>query len=284
MEPMLTAKPLQELIAEQIAAGDLQLPVFNPVALRLQQALNDDDITIEDIEAIIMEDQALASQILRMANAAFYRGLSQIATINRAIIRLGAQQVANLAMVVAQRQSYSSDSPLLSRYMKMLWGHAFASAIGCRWLAQRCGYMSQAEVGFLAGLLHDIGKLVILKVLEKLCENDAQLTLADSTVLEMLDSALHTEHGYNLMQTWNLPEQYSVIARDHHLATADNGDTLLLIVRLVDRACNKLGIGTCHEPELVLAATPEAHLLGLSEIQLAELEIQLEDSLRVELS
>ena len=278
---MLGDKPLQQLIEEQISSGDIELPVFNPVALKLQQALNNDDITIDQIEALIMEDQALAGQILRMANAAFYKGLSEITTINRAIVRLGAQQVANIAMMVTQKQNYQSDSPLFGAHIEPLWQHAFASAVGCKWLAQRCGFAGQVEIAFLAGLMHDIGKLVILKVLDKIVADNNASLFGPAAVREILDSAMHTEQGYTLMQSWNLPEQYCAIARDHHLETPTSGDSLLLIVRLVDQACRKLGIGTDHDPELLLAASAEAQQLSLTEIQLAELEIQLEDSLQL---
>ncbi|NJM13362.1 MAG: HDOD domain-containing protein [Synechococcaceae cyanobacterium SM1_2_3] len=100
---------LHELIVGIIKSRELQLPVFNPVALRLQQILSRTDVGIADIERMIVEDQALTSQILRVANAAFYQGLQPITTIRKAIIRLGNQQVANLAMVAAQQQMYQKN-------------------------------------------------------------------------------------------------------------------------------------------------------------------------------
>ncbi|MFO1349965.1 MAG: HDOD domain-containing protein [Gammaproteobacteria bacterium] len=277
---MYEQKPLQELIAEQIKESDLRLPVFNQVALRLQQALNDDNLTVDEIEATVMEDPALASQILRVANGAFFKGLSQITTIRRAVVRLGAQQVANLAMVVSQQSTYASDNKSLSRYMQNLWRHAFATALGSKWVAERCGYIAQAEVAFLAGLLHDIGKLVILKVVEKINSGRIiSVPLSDAVIAEALESSMHAEYGYQLMCNWNLPEQYCLVAHDHHREEFDPSHTLLAIVRLVNQACAKVGISLRNDANIVLAASPEAQILGMSEVQLAALEILLEESI-----
>ena len=67
------------------------------------------------------------------------------------------------------------------------------------------------------------------------------------------------------------------MARDHHKEEYDPKDFLLLIVRLSDHTCNKVGIGTPADPSVVLSALPEAKILGFSEVDLAQFEIQLED-------
>lgn len=275
-------KPLQQLIVEAITTSDLRLPVFNPVALRLQKALHREEVKIAEIESMIIEDQMLASQILRVANAAFYRGLQPVATIRKAIIRLGLQQVVNLAMVVAQQNLYDPSGGRFGEHMKKLWQHAFASAMACKWLAERCGYRSEADTAFLAGLLHNIGQLALLKILEDLhAENLIPANLPESLVIEILNSDMHTTQGHALLEQWNLPDEYRIVVRDHHLDTYNTANTLLVIIRLVDQACDKSGIGLHADPEIALAATSEALILGLGDIPLAELEILLEDSVAV---
>jgi HD-like signal output (HDOD) protein len=269
---------LHELIVEAIASRDVKLPVFNPVALRLQQALKNDAVNIDDIEKMVVEDQALSSQILRVANAAFYRGLQPIATIRKAVIRMGIQQVANLAMVVSTQQICQKTSSELLVYQEKLWRHAVASAMGSQWLAKRCGYRNEADTAFLAGLLHNIGQLALLKIMEDLrTAGTIGADLPETLIIEILNSDMHTRQGHLLAQKWNLPEEYCVVVRDHHQEPVDTNNTLLLFVRLVDTACEKLGIGLRSDPNIALAATPEAQALGLGEIALAEMEILLED-------
>ena len=87
----------------------------------------------------------------------------------------------------------------------------------------------------------------------------------------------HTSLGYNLLKSWNIPEVYCRIARDHHSEEYDPNDTSLILVRLANEACAKMAVGLRQEQGIVLAATPEAVSLKASDIMLAELEVMLED-------
>ena len=108
---MTTEKPLVELIKDRLA-GDLRgLPVFHSVAVKLQQMLARRDFRIEEVIGLISEDQSLASQVLKVGNSSYYTGLSKVATIKDAVIRLGAQEIANLVMMASQVEQYRSERP-----------------------------------------------------------------------------------------------------------------------------------------------------------------------------
>ncbi|HBR96154.1 MAG TPA: hypothetical protein DD979_02095 [Gammaproteobacteria bacterium] len=274
---------LQQLVSEAIACKAFELPVFNEVALKLQNVLGDEDTTIEDIEALILEDPALAGQILRMANSAFYKGMKDIKTIKRAILRLGAEQVASIAMLASQKNAYHSDNQQIMTLMQKLWKHSFVCAVGCKWIALNSGYASDASVAFLSGLLHDIGKLIVLKVIEQIqSEGDAGAAFSDAAIFEILDSTLPNESGYALVSTWNLPEPYGVAVRDNHLSDPPDYQPLLATVRLMNLVADSMGFGVRERVDAMPAASQEAHLLGLNDIQLAELEIHIEDTLQLE--
>lgn len=276
---MLMTHSLQDLFVEAVTSDTLQLPACPAVALKLQKALHDHAIRISDLEATIAGDPALSSQILRVANSSFYKGLQKITTIRKAIVRLGIRQVATLAIAASQRSLYSVRNPKIGQYMEKLWQHAFASGLGAQKLAQRCGYSSLVDTAFMTGLLHNIGQLVILRVIDHLYDSRKfnEDNFSEALLLEVLESAMHNAQGYVLMKRWNLPEEYCIVARDHHKEPYDHHDTLLIIIRLMDQVCTKLGIGLHHDPGMTLAASQEAMQLGISEIQLAELEISLED-------
>jgi HD-like signal output (HDOD) protein len=128
-------------------------------------------------------------------------------------------------------------------------------------------------------LLHDIGKLFLIKVVEMINLSEKITIKPSAELLNEVMKNFHSERGYSLLKNWNLPEIYCDIARDHHSEEFDSNDILMAIVRLVNKTCNKLGIGLNKDTSLVLAATPEAHVLGLSELFLAKLEITIEDSM-----
>ncbi len=275
---MSTTPSLLDLLHEKMASDRVRLPIFHHVAWRLQDLLADDDFDIRQVAALITEEQTLASQTLRMANSAFFAGLTKVTTIRQAIVRLGAKQVANLVMVITHKHTYRSSDKTLATYMHRLWKHALGCAMGTKWLAEKTGCRHLEQEAMLAGLLHDIGELLILKVLEDIHASYPEaFHLSDDVILEVLD-LLHTTQGARLLKQWNIPDIYCHIARDHHRADIDVDNTLLVMVRLVDLACKRLGIGLHHDPTLVLAFTQEAQALGVSDVMLAELEIAVEDA------
>jgi HD-like signal output (HDOD) protein len=275
---MLAENALVDLIHERVSAKALQLPVFHHVALKLMNVLAKEDYSIAQVAQMILEDQALSSHVLRMANSAFFGSLSKVTTIRDAIVRLGARQVTNIVTVVTQSQQYCTKDKTMAAYMQPLWKHALGCALGTKWFAEKMDYKELAHEGLLAGLLHDIGQLFLLKILEDVQASEPQISLSKPVILEVLQH-MHVEQGAILMQHWNIPELYGEIVRQHHNEAYDTSNTLLLLVRLVDMACRKVGIGLHHDPSIVLATTAEAQALGAKEMVLAELEIMLEDAM-----
>jgi HD-like signal output (HDOD) protein len=275
---MLAEKLLVDMIHDRLSSRALQLPVFHHVALKLMNVVAQEDYSIAQVAQMIIEDQALSSHVLRMANSAFFSGLSKVTIIRDAIVRLGARQVMNIVTVVTQSQQYCTKDRTIAAYMQTLWKHALGCALGTKWFAEKTGYKELAQEGLLAGLLHDIGQLFLLKVLEDIQMTEPGLALSTPVILEVLQH-MHVEQGTMLMQHWNIPDLYGEIVRQHHADTYDLDNTLLVMVRLVDMACRKVGIGLHYEPSLVLATTAEAQTLGAKEVVLTELEIMLEDAM-----
>jgi HD-like signal output (HDOD) protein len=275
---MPQTKSFREIIDSCLKSNQVQLPVFSKIALKIQEETNKAEPDNNAIEKLIETDTALTSQLIKMANTAFFMGLAKVATVRDAIVRLGTTQVKNLVILVTQKSNYQSKDAFIQKYMTRLWRHSVGTAIGASWLSSRCGYPQLKDQAFVAGLLHDVGKLFLLTVVETL-RNDPKLSLMPSETFlkEILDN-LHAEQGHMLLEQWHLPETYSIVARDHHQDLMDTPHTMVLLVQLADITCNKMGIGL-HEPtDLILAATPTAQALTMSELDLAELEIALEDA------
>src|SRR6185295_4369067 len=138
--------------------------------------------------------------------------------------------------VVTQSQQYRAKDKIIAAHMQILWQHALACALGSKWFAEKIGYKELSQEALMAGLLHDIGQLFLLKALEDIQTSEQQITLSEPVILEVLQ-LMHVEQGTMLMQHWNIPELYCEVVRQHHAETYDTNNTLLLIVRLVDIAC-----------------------------------------------
>jgi HD-like signal output (HDOD) protein len=128
---------IHSLIEESFETDSEALPVFSPIALQLQRLKSREDSSMAQVTALIMKDQSLAGRVLQVANSSFYGGLKKVETVSHAVVRLGIERVANLAMMASQAAAHQASHPLIANYLPLLWQRSFASALGSRWVAQR---------------------------------------------------------------------------------------------------------------------------------------------------
>lgn len=274
---MVQKASIIEIIKQQIRKED-SLPVLNPKALKIQSEATRMAPDFAELTRLIRMDPTLTSQVLKTANSPFYKGLGDVETLKDAVIRLGQTEMVNIIMKVVHQQNFKSKNPLIRSYQNKLWAHSVSCAIGSLWTAR---YLAMADLvprAFIAGLLHDMGKLYLLTALEKILASRTIDFKPPPQLIEKILDNLHTALGYNLLTKWNLPEHYRIIARDHHTDEFDRTDNLLMIVRLANKVCNKMAANDLNMDLSGIVSSREADLLGMPEIGVAELEIALEDA------
>lgn len=275
---MTCQKSFVEIVKSYLNSDKVQLPVFNAIALKIQREIAKEDPDVSRIEKLITSDQALTSEVLKVSNSSFYKGLQQVTSVQNAIVRLGINEFSNIVTLITHKNNFRSKNQLLNNIMQKLWQHSVGCAIGSHWLAQSYGMPRIKHESFFAGLLHDVGKLLILKVTDDLkTTKGSSIQITDELLTEAMDT-LHTDFGYLLMKHWNFPEKYSEIVRQHHTVDFDSKNILICMVRLADLTCNKLGIGLKTDSSMILGTTREAKELRLNEVDLANFEIYLEDT------
>ncbi|HJV66627.1 MAG TPA: HDOD domain-containing protein [Geomonas sp.] len=261
----------------------IELPVFHPIAIKLQHLLETPNFKMDEITDLANEDQSLAGQILKMANSTIYIGRVRTETIKDAVIRLGAQQVANLAMAASQASLHVSENRVINGFMQSLWLHSHACAIGSRWVACKAGYPQYGEQAYMAGLLHDVGKLYLLKALERLNRAGvAHAALEEELLLEIF-AELHVEQGCRLMQHWNMPKIYCNVVANHHNVSPDASDAVMATVRFLNAACKVKGIGLVRDDSIDMMSLPESSLVQLRQDELDELYDLIVDSQEFEM-
>ena len=189
---------LLDVINRYIAADTLSLPVFNNAAVRLQMELVKPEPDLRVIEQVITSDQALSSQVLKIANSAFYRGLVEVGTVRAAIIRLGMREIGRIVLMAASEQHFRSRDRTIALVMKKLWQHSVGCAYGTAWLARRRDCGVEQSQAFFAGLFHDVGKLFVLMVIEQIKRKNKSLKLTDSLLMEAMNR-LHAREGSRLL-------------------------------------------------------------------------------------
>jgi HD-like signal output (HDOD) protein len=259
-----------------MAADQLLLPLHLPPARQGLAVLAGAEPSPEALIRLVGQDPVFACSLFRLANSAFYQGLPKVSEAGAALTRIGMEAaIAELTRLCTETVS-ADTGKLLPAYLPALWVHSYGCALGARWLAERCGYPALAEQAHLAGLVHDIGKYWLVAGMEELVAEGETPLLLPQLVEEVLASR-HVEAGLRLHAAWNLPEPFAAVIGGHHDREVEGQELVVVLVRLANQGCRKLGLGGDADPELVLPTTAEAQFLGIDEIALAEFEIMLED-------
>ena len=268
----LDPQAVQEFRAEVIARKNL--PTIPTVLARIIALTDAEGASGKELVDVVEHDQALTSKILRLANSAFFGQSRRVATIPRAVVLLGFSTVRNLALSVKVWETLGNG--VARAHIEELWGHAFATAVATRVLTARLR-AGDPDVAFTAGLLHDVGRLVIaLRFLEHYWRTVGGA--GERGPVETLESATfgvdHAEVGGWMLEAWSLPPGIVEAVRLHHTGLGRPGvpGVLAAANRLI--ACTDLSTGVL-DPE----ATPLLETLAARGIT-AELWAEVASELR----
>ena len=198
----------QAKILEEIVEVTRDFPAPPLILTRILELTSQPDVAIEKIEKVLSSDAAMAAKVLKLSNSAFYGRSRNIASIREAIVLLGIHTIRSLVVASGTHSLYSSGAGMRELKEKM-WEHSLASAVFSKMLVSR-QRNHPPEEAFLAGLLHDIGKLVLLerfpvKYVEILREENLPTLAALQKEQEMFNFT-HPQVGAALVNHWLLPE------------------------------------------------------------------------------
>jgi len=268
--------PLTDQLRCAVQRGDLSLPPLPELAHRALHLLDDPDSADQRRLVELIEcDAAIAAGTLRAANSSSFGGLREINTVEPAVQRLGLRQVAAIITALVQKGQFVTGLAERRGLLQALWNHAMASAFAARRLAVLAE--GEEHQAFLGGLFHDVGKLLVLKGVESIEARTPGLVTTGQVLGELM-TVLHAELGGQILAAWSIPEPLCAVARDHHLEPrADR--PLLLLVQAANAIARKMGAHPEPVPDLVLIEEPAVELLGLRELDLAEVMVDLEDEI-----
>jgi HD-like signal output (HDOD) protein len=270
-------KALIDIILSQVKKEE-SLPPLSNNSLLLQREITKSEPNLKKIENMIKADPALTSHILRIANSIVYKGLETVDSVKEAMLRLGTNEISNIASWAIHQSNFQTKDPFIKTQQNKLWFHSLSCAVGSQWTAKYLGMDEVVPRAFISGLLHDMGTLCLLTALERVKAEKKIEKYPSDFLLKKLIEKFHAEQGYNLLKFWNLPEEFYTVARDHHAEKFDHSNLLLTLIRLVNNICNKMETGNKTEDTSAIISSVEADILGVSEINIAEIEIEIESS------
>jgi len=214
----------QPVTVEQLIGTGQDLPSLPEIYLRVSEQLENENSSVQQIGDTVQNDPAITTRVLKMVNSAYYGLPNQVSSIAQAVSLLGRERLKHILIGSVLRGVFSSqDNPAFS--MQEFWQHSIKTAIIARFLGQRMAQIAEPEAMFTAGLLHDIGKLLMIrKFPERMLAAEEYMILKRVDILTAELSQLgltHTSVGEALMQHWGLPQMLVDCASNHHESVHD---------------------------------------------------------------
>jgi putative nucleotidyltransferase with HDIG domain len=265
-------------------AGITELPTLPEVMQEVLTAVASDDSSAKDLAAILSTDQALCAKVLKIANSAFFAQRRRICDMDEAIVVLGFDSIVQIMLATAVFKVFSSMPIKTTLDVYGFWRHSIATAVAGKMITEKIGKREQDKVVYTAGLLHDVGKLVLIRyfsdsyaaVFEKLQTEDMFLHEAEVSTLGFT----HCDIGEWLCNRWNFPAKLVLpIARHHDVFSQESAaDLATSIIRLANIFCNRLDIGNSGNKKPYFLNLEECQAVGLQDDDIEKIELKLEEN------
>jgi putative nucleotidyltransferase with HDIG domain len=223
------------------------LPTLPTVISKINQLLQNPRTSAEEVGRAIVTDQSLASKVIKLVNSAFYGFPGRINTITHAIVILGFATVKNIVLTASIIGAFN-DKKNNKFNMEAFWMHSIAVGALSKTIAKEIKFKFLEEA-FIAGLLHDIGKLILSQYLpqafEKVALHCQQANCLFKEAEQLVLGVNHADIGYHLANKWNLPQDLSAVIHYHHRPEeAEDYQTITSIIHLADILARGLCIGS----------------------------------------
>lgn len=212
------------------------------ICIRVFELVESNKATAQSLGEIIGCDPSLTARLLRLVNSSFYQFPRRIDTVSRAITVVGISELYNLVIAVSAVKSFSRI-PSFVVNIDTFWRHGISCGILARVLAKRCGVLHPERL-FVAGLLHDIGSLLIYNRVPETARDLVLAARGNEGILHRTErKALgfsHAELGGMMLEQWNLPEALQQAVCHHHdpAGAATHGRMEAAIVHIADALAN----------------------------------------------
>lgn len=267
------------MTAESLIAKASSLRAPSSTVVRLLTLLNDPDPDYEEVITIVSRDALLTGKLLALCNSASYGLARPVASIEQAVHYVGYCEVHRLVLAVSFGSQIGTELPGYSMEAGALWQHSVATAILTPRIARLSrNFDADTSVAYTAGLLHDIGKLVIDQTLNEATRDRIRhcVKVDGLPTLEAEKSVLgsdHAEIGACLLRRWRLPSSIVEAVASHHAPPQDGGARLSSVVHLADALTHQTGASPGWESFAIVVHAEAVTALGLSDADLDTLSM-----------
>ncbi len=234
-------KSLSEIIAEvldRFNRGKIELPVLPRVVQEVETVMNKEISTGEDLAKVIEKDAVISVRLISVANSPYYRGLEQITSVRTAISRLGEAETRNLIIAIANKSLYGTKNTQFRELMERLWLHSLACAHAAMYISKKLS-LGSSENYFFMGIVHDIGKVVLIKAISDFFTPEKKVKLKD---IQNSIGDIHAGFGGALMRRWKYPEEFmKVVTQTEKEEYTEHVRQEVLITNLANHIADTVG-------------------------------------------
>ena len=202
---------LMSELKEKLKNEDLELPSQPKLLFQLINYLNDDNSTIQQISDLVEKEPTVCAKIIKAANSVHFAAAKPVVSASDAVMRIGLKRTLNYVLVIEQGQMFETELEPFKQIRQELWQHAVSVAITGRYIGQCLGYENVDSL-FAFGLLHDIGKLALLRLLHEFPKAEEM----DEEVIWPILNKMHTRLGASMLTDWQFPQEFIDVVRYHH--------------------------------------------------------------------
>lgn len=240
------ALPSGEELKKTILRTVKDIPPMPQTTFKAHKLIKDAGTNFEDLTKVLETDQAIAARVLRMANSPYYGMSGNVSSLKHASTVLGLKTLEELIVMAGSTKVLSSRIEGYGLDAGDLWLHSLGVAFGSKIIAAKKN-PAMANDAFSAGLIHDVGKLVLAPyILERRQTFQTFLASGKETFLSAEKQILGFDHGEiacELCTSWNVPADLATAIRYHHNPAESNGNQLTYIVHMADAIAMMSGIG-----------------------------------------
>jgi HD-like signal output (HDOD) protein len=236
---------------ESLLKGLVELSSLPFIYIKINEAVNNPRSSMQDISDIISNDPGLSSRLLKLVNSAFYSFSSKIETVSRALLIIGTQQIRDLALATSVVNLFKGIPDSLVS-MESLWKHSVACGLAAKKLAIARQSESHVERFFTAGIIHDVGRLVIYKKIPETARDMILRCKTERKPLCLVEKEVigfdHSELGHKLAQSWHLPPSLEEAIACHHTPWhAKRHPVETCVVHIADYIAHEMQLGDSGE-------------------------------------
>ena len=271
--PLKTESSIVEDIYSRLKSGNINLPASSQIVMKFKE-MTDRGLNLQEVTDLLKQDIAISSKLISVSNKVYYRGIAESRTLEQAIKRLGLSNTMSYVDVICNRSLYKTKSKQFIGIFEKLWEHSLSCAYVSQIVSEAIDLVPSNAI-FTMGLLHDIGKLVLLQVLDEL---EIQGKLEEETdMVELFNTLdkLHGEFGAVLLKNWRFSNECVQIAMYHdNLEGPESVSKELQVVRFANLLVKSMAYDRVPQKEIDLEDVG-VRLLGLNPTMIGEVKDQL---------